>query len=122
MSHQYWPTQLKAKQLYGKHSVTLISEEHPFGAKEIVVRKFEITDEKVHVCSRSPSMHAGESVCVGIREGGGRVQLKQLLCWFICVHTLPFLAVTATIPFTMWLGMWEGSPLGEGATNGNTSP
>ncbi|CAI8043302.1 Receptor-type tyrosine-protein phosphatase F [Geodia barretti] len=46
MSHQYWPTQLKAKQLYGKNSVTLISEEHPFGAKEIVVRKFEITDEK----------------------------------------------------------------------------
>ena len=71
MSHQYWPTQLKAKQLYGKNSVTLISEEHPFGAKEIVVRKFEITDEKVHVCSRPPSMQAGESVCVGIREGAG---------------------------------------------------
>ena len=50
MSHQYWPTQLKAKQLYGKNSVTLISEEHPFGAKEIVVRKFEITDEKVYTC------------------------------------------------------------------------
>ena len=59
MSQEYWPTQPNAKQLYGKNSVELLSEEHSLGAKEIVVRKFDITDEKVclHCVCRPPSQH-----------------------------------------------------------------
>ena len=54
-------------------------------------------------------------------RGQGAVEATAVLV-YLCTHTAFPAAVTATIPFTMWLGMWEGSPLGEGATNGNTSP
>ena len=62
MSQQYWPTQPNAKQLYGKNSVKLLSEEHSLGAKEIVVRKFDITDEKV--CLHCACV--GHPACTGV--------------------------------------------------------
>ena len=47
MSYSYWPSQTGVKQLYGKYVVTLLTEETPLGAVEVIVRKFQITDDKV---------------------------------------------------------------------------
>jgi protein tyrosine phosphatase len=46
VSYQYWPTQQGAKQMCGKNSVTLVSEEEMSEAPEVKIRKFEITDDK----------------------------------------------------------------------------
>ena len=48
MSYGYWPTQQGARQLCGKYSVTLMSEEELHDTPEVMVRKFEIADDKVY--------------------------------------------------------------------------
>ena len=47
MSCQYWPAQRGARQLCGKNVVTLVSEEPLSEVPEVVVRKFEITDDNM---------------------------------------------------------------------------
>ena len=88
MSHQYWPEQPGARQIYGKNTVTLVSEEHTFGAKEIVVRKFEISDDKVRgvcvcVCVCSVPVHVCVcSVCVQLCDS---VHVPCVCCDVLCV-------------------------------------
>lgn len=71
VSYCYWPTQPGAKQMYGKNTVTLVSEEYPFGAKEIVVRKFEISGDKV-----LPTIHT-------VHITTQYTQYISLLLWYV---------------------------------------
>ena len=74
MSYQYWPTQHGARQLYGKNFITLISEEELSGTPEVTVRKFEITDDKVHNYLR---LHVYIT---------SHVHVQSYVCTVTCVH------------------------------------